>query len=140
MNTPLSHLGPSARAQVEAKLSGKPATQRRDFALGRIAPNTMNKTEAAYARHLDDEKAAGRVLWWMYEAFNLRLAPRCFLLVDFAVMTSDYALQMHDVKGALAMITDDAKVKMKVAAAMYPFPFFYAVRGKREWALTEVAP
>ncbi len=135
----ISRLGPAARAQVEAKLSGKPVTARRDFALGRIAPGTMNKTEAAYARHLDDQKAAGEVLWWKFEAFKLRIAAGCFLDVDFAVMTADCALQMHDVKGSLRIITDDAKVKMKVAASLYPFQFFYAVRVKGEWTLTEVA-
>lgn len=132
----LSRLGPAARAQIARKV-GAPKG-RRDFALGRIKAGAMNKTEAAYAAHLGAEKFAGRVLWWKFRAFKLRLAESCFLDVDFAVMTADCVLQMHDVKGSMRIVTDDAKVKMKVAAEEYPFQFFYALKENGAWKLVEV--
>jgi hypothetical protein len=80
----------------------------------------MNKTEAAYAAHLRLRQIAGEVAWYKFEAFKLRLADNTFLTVDFAVMLSDGTLEMHEVKG---FWTDDARVKIKVAADIYPFRF-----------------
>ena len=83
----------------------------------------MNKTEARYEAHLLAERLAGRVLWYRFEAIKLRLAPDCTLTVDFAVLPDSGVLEMHDVKGSLAIYADDAKAKMKIAAAEYPFLF-----------------
>lgn len=44
----------------------------RAFALGRLKPGTMNKTETAYGAHLALLMAAGEVLWWKFEALKLR--------------------------------------------------------------------
>jgi len=89
-------------------------------ALGRMKAGKMNKTEAAYAAHLEGLKAAGEIQWYRFEGIKLRLSDNCFLTVDFAVMTADGWLEMREVKG---FYTDDAKVKMKVASEMYPFIF-----------------
>ncbi|GKW21875.1 hypothetical protein PEC302107_36040 [Pectobacterium araliae] len=93
------------------------------FALGRLKVGQMNKTEVAYSQHLEIMKRAGEVLWYRFEGVKLRLADNCFLTVDFAVMFSDRQLVMIDVKGSKAIFTDDARVKMKVAADSYPFVF-----------------
>lgn len=92
-------------------------------ALGRLRDGVMNSTEQRYAALLDQEKAAGRVLWWAFEAIKLRLAPNTHLIVDFFVMYADGRLEAIDVKGSKAIVEDDAIVKMKVAADTFPWPF-----------------
>ncbi len=88
-------------------------------ALGRLKTGEMNKSEAAYAAHLELRRAAGEVLWVRFEGIKLRLADNTFYTPDFAVMLTDGALELHEVKG---FWTDDARVKCKVAAEMYPIP------------------
>jgi hypothetical protein len=90
------------------------------FALGRLPTGTMNKTEARYAAHLETLKIAGQVLWYRFEAIKLRLADNTFYTCDFAVMEADGTLAMHEVKGYME---EDANVKIKVAAASFPFRF-----------------
>lgn len=94
----------------------RPAT----LALGRLAAGSMNKTEAAYEDHLRLLASAGEVLWWRFEGLKLRLADNTFYTPDFAVMAGDGVIECHEVKGHW---TDDARVKIKVAAASYPFRF-----------------
>lgn len=87
----------------------------------------MNKTEARYERHLDVLRAAGQVRHWWFEGITLKLAHDCRLTPDFLVMLADGSLECHDVKGHFE---DDAKVKMRVAASLFPFRFV-AVRATR---------
>lgn len=95
------------------------------FAKGRTRPAPgMNKTEAAYASHLALRKAAGEVAWFSYEGLKLRLAPNTSYSPDFAVMLSDGTLEAHEVKGGFW--EDDARVKIKVAAELFPFRFVAA--------------
>ncbi|WP_343160598.1 DUF1064 domain-containing protein [Stenotrophomonas sp.] len=112
------------------------------LALGRLKAGKMNQTEAAYAERLRALQHAGEILWHRFEGIKLRLADNTFLTVDFAVMLADGQLEMHDCKGSKAIYTDDARVKMKVAAEMYPFVFRVAYpRSKREgggWLVEEV--
>lgn len=108
------------------------------FALGRLPTGTMNKTEAAYADRLELERAAGTVRWWRFEGIKLRLADNTFYTGDFAVMPADHVLEIHEVKG---FWTDDARVKIKVAADQYPFRFkAMKARAKRDgggWSVEE---
>jgi hypothetical protein len=90
------------------------------FALGRLPAGTMNKTEAAYAEHLDALRHHGEVAWFKFEGVKLRLADGCFYTPDFAVMGADGVMELHEVKGRWM---DDARVKIKVAASLYPFRF-----------------
>lgn len=103
----------------------KETAQQRLYAKGRLKTGEMNKTEARYDQHLNWRKNAGEILWYRFECIKLRLADNTFLSVDFFVMTADGTLEAHDVKGAKAIITEDAKVKMKVAAETFPFVFRY---------------
>ncbi len=96
---------------------------KRLHALGRLKTGQMNKTESAYANHLELLKRAGQVVWYRFEGIKLRLAENCFITVDFAVMYASGQLEMHDVKGSKRIFSDDARVKMKVAADAYPFVF-----------------
>lgn len=90
------------------------------FALGRLKVGQMNKTEQAYATTLDNLKSEGVIAWFKFEGVKLRLADNTFYTPDFAVMRADGTMEMHEVKG---FWTDDARVKIKVAADMYPFKF-----------------
>lgn len=105
-------------------------------ALGRLPKGRMNKTETAYAAQLELRKAAGEVAWWVFEGLKLRLADATFYDTDFTVMLSTGELEVHEVKGHW---TDDARVKIKVAAAQYPFRFI-ALKKSREsagWQIEE---
>ena len=42
-------------------------------------------------------------------------------------MRADGVLEMHDVKGSEGVYTDEARVKMKVLAELYPFVFRIAL-------------
>ena len=112
---------------------------RRFQALGRLNPGAMNKTETAYAELLELRRLAGEILWWKFEPFKIRLADRTFYDVDFGVLAADGALQVHEVKGGF--ITDDAMVKVKVAAEHFPAAFFLCIKGKKSepWQIREVA-
>jgi hypothetical protein len=83
----------------------------------------MNKTEEEYAQRLDALKHAGEIAWYKFEGLRLRLGDGCGYTPDFAVMKSNGLMECHEVKGARAIFRDDAKVKVKVAAQMYPFRF-----------------
>ena len=101
--------------------------KQRLYALGRLKTGELNRTEQAYAQTLEAQKASGEVLWYAFDSVKLRLANNTFLSVDFFVLTRDFKLQAIDVKGSMAIITDDAKVKMKVASEKFPWEFFYAI-------------
>jgi hypothetical protein len=98
-------------------------------ALGRLKTGQRNKTEQAYEEHLERLRMVGDVLWYRFEGIKLRLADNTFYTPDFAVLAGDGYLECHEVKG---FWTDDAKVKIKVAADQYPFRFiaFKAVAKK----------
>jgi len=89
-------------------------------ALGRLKVGVMNKTEAAYAENLNRRMLAGEVLWFKFEGIKLRLADATFYSPDFAVMVDSGQMEMHEVKG---FWQDDARVKIKVAASLFPFRF-----------------
>lgn len=89
-------------------------------ALGRLKTGERNKTEAAYEEVLRLRQIAGEVAWFKFEGVKLRLADNTFYTPDFAVMVASGQLEMHEVKGYWQ---DDARVKIKVAADLYPFRF-----------------
>ncbi|WP_201570798.1 DUF1064 domain-containing protein [Psychrobacter sp. ER1] len=89
-------------------------------ALGRMKSGQMNGTEKAYAQHLELLKRAGEIAYYSFDNINLRLADNTFYKPDFLVMRSDGQLEIHEVKGQW---TDDALVKIKVAADKFPFKF-----------------
>lgn len=91
----------------------------------------MNKTEAAYAQHLEIQKRAGLIDWYGFEAVKLRLANRTWYTPDFVVCLSitnrlGY-LRIVEVKG---FWRDDARVKIKVAAEQFPWARFVVVTRK----------
>lgn len=104
----------------------------------RRIPGTMNKLEAAYHERLTRLQATGEVAWFGYEAIRIKLAPLTTWLPDFAVLLPTGELQLHEVKGGFWM--DDARVKVKLAAEMYPFFTVIAVtrpRKSEDWKFEE---
>jgi len=97
-----------------------PANTAGAFALGRLPAGTMNKSEAQYAAHLDQQRHAGLVLWWMFEGLKFRLGNNTFYTPDFVVMPADCRIELHEVKGYWR---DDGRAKIKIAAAQFPFRF-----------------
>ena len=98
------------------------------YALGRLKVGKQNKTESAYGAVLEQRKRAGEVAWYAFEGIKLRLADLTFYTPDFAVMLTSGEMEMHEVKG---FWEDDARVKIKVAASLFPFRFIgvQSVRG-----------
>jgi hypothetical protein len=88
---------------------------------------TMNGMEKAYAAYLETRRLSGEILDWKFEAMKLKLAKGTFYNPDFLVVNPDGRLELHETKGWLE---DDAAVKVKVAAEM--FPMFRFVIVKRE--------
>jgi hypothetical protein len=105
-------------------------------ALGRLKPGRLNKTEAEYAGMLELRKRAGEVAWYAFEPFKIRLADRTFYDIDFGVMLADGRLEVHEVKGGF--ITDDGRVKLKVAAEHFPAQFFLCQKTKGAWYVEAV--
>lgn len=102
------------------RFSGSPFARHKAMALGRLKVGERNKTEAEYEQLLTARLHAGEVAWYKFEGLKLRLADNTFYTPDFAVMLADGAMECHEVKGHW---TDDARVKIKVAADLYPLRF-----------------
>lgn len=111
------------RGEGKVVLDGAPDRSAR--AQQRRQPGTMNKTEAAYAAHLEAAKKMGQVLDFRFEAVKLRLADKTFYTPDFMVLTTDRLIEFHEVKG---FWEDDARVKIKVAAEQHWWARFRAVK------------
>jgi hypothetical protein len=90
------------------------------YALGRLKTGEMNKTESAYDQYLWARFFAKEIAWHKFEALKFRLADNTFYTPDFAVLTAEGFIEMHEVKG---FWQDDARVKIKVAASLYPLRF-----------------
>ena len=116
MRLPASH---RAALKLPRLSAGKKAGDQ--TALGRLKAGQMNRTEAAYARHLLHQQAAGLIAWYRFEGLTLRLAERCSYTPDFVVMRADGQIELHEVKGSREMFRDDARVKTRLAAAEFPF-------------------
>jgi hypothetical protein len=105
---------------AEGVTRGKTPFPALNKAKGKHKPGVMNKIEAAYDAHLASLEAAGEIAWRKFEGITLKLAPDTRYTPDFFVMMPDGFLECHEVKG---FWQEDAKIKIKVAAAMFPFRF-----------------
>lgn len=99
----------------------------------RAAAERMNKTEAAYAQYLDFLQRAGYVKSFRFEAITLRLADGTRYTPDFLVERFDTKPELHEVKG---FWREDALVKYRVAAELFPMFLFRVVKRRRhEWEI-----
>lgn len=117
--------------------SATPQAPRRDRTAGR-EPGKMNRTEAAYAEYLEMRRHAGEIRKFDFEAIKLRLARSTFFEPDFVVWMLSGAIEIHEIKGG--PIEEDARVKLKVAARLFPyFRFIVARRNGRGWTYKDVS-
>lgn len=99
-------------------------------------PDGMNKTERAWSQVLEARRVAGEVREWHFEGVTLKLAHDTRYTPDFFVVLSDGACELHEVKG---FWRDDAKVKTKVAARLFPFPIVAVSRDGKGWSVERIA-
>ncbi len=110
-------------------------------AKGRIcSPMGMNKGETAYQAHLELEKRIGEVLYFEYEPISLKLAHDVRYTPDFLVVKAHLDIEFHEVKGKKtfkrpdgsvirvgAFMEEDARLKIAMAAAKFPYLRFLMV-------------
>jgi hypothetical protein len=91
--------------------------------------DAMNKTERRRWVELEAMKRAGVIRDCKYNAVTLLLADRCRYTPDFLVEHADGRLELEETKG---FWRDDARVKIKVAARLYPMFTFTALRLRKQ--------
>jgi hypothetical protein len=97
----------------------------------------MNRTEQRMAQRLEVAVKLGLVVRFGFELVTLRLADRVRYTPDFFVVYPD-GLGFVEVKGGF--IRDDARIKLQVAARMYPeLRFTLAQYVKGAWTESAVA-
>jgi hypothetical protein len=109
----------------------------------------MNKLEAEYAQELECEKRLGVILWWAFEPIKFRLAKLTTYTPDFMVFRVNWTMsekasagnfpgnrypevsrvEFHETKGGFWR--DDARVKIKVVAEMYPMFKFVGITKRK---------
>lgn len=92
------------------------------------APKFKSKLEAEYAQMLEAQARSGLIKSWMYEGITVRLADGVRFTVDFNVLALDGSLSMVETKGFLR---EAARVRLLVAARMFPMWSWFLVRKKR---------
>lgn len=147
----ISDLSPRFQAQAVAQLHGTPKPRTVKIEPAEPLPATkrlrqnasgLNKTEAAFFVHLSNTFLAGRVLT---QCVTLKLANGVRYTPDFTVTrdaTNGHsepvtAVSAYEVKG---FMRDDAAVKLKVAASLYPWIKFHLVSKRKGggWDVQEV--
>lgn len=94
----------------------------------------LNKTERAYLAHLRAERPP----WIGVQSITLKLADDTRYTCDFFLLDDNGTLHGREVKG---FFRDDAKVKIKVAARMFPFIRFHVVtKTKNGWQHIPISP
>lgn len=113
------------------------ATRARLFAKGVPHAPKMNRTEAAYGVVLEASKRAGAIREYHFQALTLKLGDDCRYTPDYLVVRDDWTLELHEVKG---FMRDDALVKLKVCARLFPFRVFVVKKLGGGFGITEVSP
>lgn len=111
--------------RVQEKAGTRPERIRVAKAVDRVKDRGMNKTERRYEVHLRALEHLGDVLWYGFEPLKLRLADNTYYTPDFLIVNRQGEIEAHDVKAYWKKLgkvgaTDDAIVKMKVAAEQFP--------------------
>lgn len=97
----------------------------------------MNRTEAAYAVHLEAMRQSGEIDAWDFEPVRLRLShasleggQSAWYTPDFRVVATDGTIEMHEVKGRWE---EAARVRIRVAADRHPYLFVAVYRDGSSW-------
>lgn len=130
--------GASTRRAAAQRAATTPRAAAGLQALGRLKAGQMNKTEAAYSRHLLHQQAVGRIAWYRFEGITLKLGDRVRYTPDFVVMRSDGVIELHEVKGSRRIFQDDARAKTRIAASDFPFAVFVVYPRDREMLTWDV--
>lgn len=94
----------------------------------------LNKTERLYLEYLRSLNPK----WLGIQNITLKLGDDCRYTPDFFAIDNLGVLHAREVKG---FFRDDAKVKIKVAARVFPWiRFTVAVRKNKSWEHTEIRP
>ena len=80
-------------------------------------------------------KLAGEILDWKFGCFKLRLADGAWYKTDFFVVLADGEIQCHETKG---FMREAARVRLNVAADLYPFTFILVKRVNGQWTKEKV--
>jgi hypothetical protein len=132
-----------------------PFGRRVPYAHGRRRHKTgeINKTEAAYMAHLDLLIRLGEIQWRSeHEGVTVKLAKDLRYTADFAVLAADSILEFHDIKKRIKakdkdghhtgefkpLIEDDALVKLKMVAQIWPVRVFTVIDANGNWVLHQV--
>jgi len=111
----------------------------------RRAKGERNKTEAAYETHLGLLHRAGEIDGFMFEGIKLKLADNTMFTPDFIVYAADGVVELHDTKGttkklrasgeceSVPWIEEDAKIKLKLTAELFPFRVFAVFKTADGW-------
>lgn len=92
------------------------------------AAERMNRTEAKYAMLLEARRQAGEICFWRYEQVKFRLADKTWYTPDFYIMLADGTIEIHETKG---FMQDDANVKIKTVAELFPELLFVLVKWEK---------
>lgn len=148
----LSDFNPKYQAQISAQLHATPRPRTVQIAVAdapkkRLRQNSggLNKTEAAFQKYMDDHCKVCRtgdvqIELLKPQSVTLLIANGCRYTPDFITTEIEEGaakLCAYEVKG---FMRDDAAVKIKVAASVYPWITFYLVSKAKggTWDVQEV--
>jgi len=86
-----------------------------------------NKLEEAYAKHLEADLQAGKILKWWVKPAKMTLANNCTLTPDFMIQDLDGSICFHETKG---FMREDALLKLKFFVQIYPFDMYLITKEK----------
>src|SRR5689334_10683941 len=110
----------SALAAAQERKTGREVRVQPDAAAkakGVVKRPKMNGLEWRYAEHLENLKITGQIRDYWFGRYTFKLADDTRYTPDFAVWLNDLTLRFDETKG---FMRDDARVKLKVAASMFP--------------------
>ncbi len=89
----------------------------------------MNQSEETYAEEvLNKRLLIGTIIYWGFEQIRFRLGSGAWYTPDFFVVTREARIEIHEFKGHWE---EAARVRVKTAAADFPWFEFIAVTKKR---------
>lgn len=103
----------------------------------RLPPPEGNKTEQAFGLRLYSMKTRGEIRDYAFEPVKLRLGRGAWYTPDFVVYEKDQGVTVYEVKG---FWREAARVRIKVAARLYPMLRFVAVKKDKGigWVFEEI--